>query len=448
MGRKKRLLKTGFVLPELTFCSRMGIFLFIVVFCHFIWADEVSTITLQQLLNRAERSQQNLPPYSFEAETLVYVNRDGISVPDKPAAKWAISFRKKGECIDSIKRSYSRRDLNSKFDSGYEYRTIWDGDNYLLRQQNQDEEGPNPINAAFSAKKKNIAKTMFHQIRGAFLEGRFWHNNYVGDWITVVRKAKQSHLSKKKKEINGHLCYLIEVRSSYGDYELWVDPESGYNVRQASITLDEDDLIWGEPMSERKVGYRTKIGYKKITMEIDEVKIKKIGDHYFPVSGTLRRCTTSDEGTVGASKTEVKRSNIQFNPDFESIGAFKLDLPNGTPIRHKEFPGIRFVWQDGKIVPAVDQGTLDVLDEEIAKVKSEIKEEAGKTSQKEVEVTVKRNAEQLLREGEAESQDEGKSTTGSYKILGWGVGGLAIIVVLGIGWYLFGNSRRNKYEKS
>jgi len=74
-----------------------------------------------------------------------------------------------------------------------------------------------------------------------------------------------------------------------------------------------------------------------------------------------------------SGKQHHKRTNIDLNPDFEAIGAFVPDFPEGTRVYLEDAPGIRYIWQNGKLVPHVDQSFLDVLDNEIEQIKSEPK---------------------------------------------------------------------------
>ena len=52
------------------------------------------------------------------------------------------------------------------------------------------------------------------------------------------------------------------------------------------------------------------------------------------------------------------------------MGAFKVDLPNGTRVFVTEFPGIRYIWQNGKIAP-VDDPTFEEIDKMVDELKKE-----------------------------------------------------------------------------
>jgi hypothetical protein len=56
-------------------------------------------------------------------------------------------------------------------------------------------------------------------------------------------------------------------------------------------------------------------------------------------------------------------------PDFDALGAFKINLPNGTRVFVEESPGVRYVWQDGEIVPDVDTPTFEEIDKTVEELK-------------------------------------------------------------------------------
>ncbi len=130
------------------------------------------------------------------------------------------------------------------------------------------------------------------------------------------------------------------------------------------------------------------------------------------------------------------------------MGAFKINFPDGTRVFDEEFLSVDYIWENGKPVPYMSMSALDDIDNQIEQLKDETKEQAKQVSEKEVEVAEKRVAKKPLRQGKAESQGESKSTSGHYNILGWGMGGLVIILILCIGWFILRNFKRNKDEQS
>ncbi|HUU17009.1 MAG TPA: hypothetical protein VMW72_07665, partial [Sedimentisphaerales bacterium] len=85
------------------------------------------------------------------------------------------------------------------------------------------------------------------------------------------------------------------------------------------------------------------------------------------------------DGNTTVLNYEYKISNTQLNPDFDALGAFKIDIPNGLPVFHREFPAIKYFWQDGRLVTKVDEKFIADLDSEIEQLGNEAKAESAAT---------------------------------------------------------------------
>ncbi len=64
-------------------------------------------------------------------------------------------------------------------------------------------------------------------------------------------------------------------------------------------------------------------------------------------------------------RIEVKRSDIDLGPDFEALGAFALNFPDGSKIQHLDFDGANYEVRGGKLVPDVDELTTELIEEQI-----------------------------------------------------------------------------------
>jgi hypothetical protein len=62
-------------------------------------------------------------------------------------------------------------------------------------------------------------------------------------------------------------------------------------------------------------------------------------------------------------------SNVQLNPDFEALNAFKIKFPEGTPVRIGDTPGISYVWKNGRAVPKFDKRIIAAIDKEVDKMR-------------------------------------------------------------------------------
>jgi hypothetical protein len=66
----------------------------------------------------------------------------------------------------------------------------------------------------------------------------------------------------------------------------------------------------------------------------------------------------------------ARRSDVQLAPDFAALGAFAVNLPDGTPIQDEDYPGVRYETRGGRIVPMVDTEAVLKIDQALAKERS------------------------------------------------------------------------------
>jgi hypothetical protein len=287
-----------------------------------------SKITLQELFQNARNYQRSIPPYACDVEVNDSANSTDLTT-DKAQGKSLISFRKDNGRVDAIIKQYIPNEKTTIF---YEKRTFWDGkQSFVYQQQGMSKK---LISAVVSSSEEMYRRILFDQSTGAFLEGKFWHNPDVGDWIDLLKKGETVSFGVNKEPVNGYSCDVINAHTPYGDYKLWIDTASGYNIRRAEIAVESNDIAWG-----KKVGAlpdkESPKSFSKIQMDITDVTIKKIEGYYFPVGGTLSTRLTYSDGSVFIKKEMIKRTNIQWNPDFDAIGAFKINLPEGSIVTNK-----------------------------------------------------------------------------------------------------------------
>ncbi|UCG50103.1 MAG: hypothetical protein JSU94_10005 [Phycisphaerales bacterium] len=317
-------------------------------------AEENSDKLLAGVLDAARSVQQDIPPLAYEVETSRHKRTPAGTWHDKPHEKLLHYYRRMGELIDNRTVRYNR-DISGKFVPTFDRRSLWNGQGFFHRQ------GSKNLLATFSKRNRAGKTILFTQETGAFLDGRFKHNTYAGDWITILENAQGASIQEQKQAAGEHPCYRIAAETRHGDYDLLIDPAQGYNIMRAHIVASGEDLAWGRPVSEVSRG-RGRKTLSRIEMQVADVEVGRFGDRYFPVAGRLTTKLTFSDGSVEESMQVVRRGKIQFDPDFGAMGAFVMDLPEGTEIRHEDVPGIRHRWLGGKVVPDVDELVMKELE--------------------------------------------------------------------------------------
>jgi len=103
----------------------------------------------------------------------------------------------------------------------------------------------------------------------------------------------------------------------------------------------------------------------------DSVKFQEINGRFVPTTGrfVLTMVPNKEFGKAVAHHYYTV-SDIQLNPNFDSMGAFKTDFPNGLRIYAEESPGIRYKWNNGMVVADIDGPTFEEIDKMIEQIKS------------------------------------------------------------------------------
>jgi len=217
--------------------------------------------------------------------------------------------------------------------------------------------------------------------KGGPLFGKMYGSNYnsVADGL-----ASNLHMHAKKENINGVACFILEGTSKYGKVTAWIAPEKGYNAMKWVIEKSSHHLFDDTGLSTKWPSVES--GKDIFTLkELHEVKVE--GRTVFvPKRAHFTHITNFRDGTKNVDEFEYQTSDIQLKPDFEALGAFKIDFPNGTRVFIKDSPGVHYKWENGKPVTFVGQSFLDVLDNEIEQIKSEVKAEPTTATEKKIEV--------------------------------------------------------------
>jgi beta-lactamase regulating signal transducer with metallopeptidase domain len=304
--------------------------------------DAVSREKLNEILNAMLHHDTAIMPIAMHVDIEMW--------SFDPESQWQhneiYSFEQRldGRRIDSIMTRYRIEDGQPRHIQ--DNRRVFTGSQFVYRQQ-QD-------GATLYPPEEAQRVMAYYHLWGGVLFGHL-----RGDQRPVAAMLQDSAdvaLHERTENVDGTACYVIEGRTNHGTYQLWVDPEHGYRIRRSIVDKGPGDMFFGKPMS-------AEAGENRPTpasthMEISDVTLEKIGDHFIPTAETMTFKMVRTNGTEYRSKMVVKRSDIDLRPDFEALEAFVI--PDGTRLTHFD-PNSHiyaYEWHDGKAVSIAPGGGI------------------------------------------------------------------------------------------
>ena len=338
-----------------------------------VWALAQSREAFE-LLDAIEEANRSMPPYAM---TLNYVDEgryEGDPRPDSTVVS-TIDVRRDGTRLD--KREVSEALTGERARRSQSRHNVWNGSEYWFYSHANDDAYSN----AHAVTSNREPESRFDQVHfGLELTGNF-HNESV-HYASIMRDAASLVLLPEMEQVDGHDCYVLESTSEYGRHKVWVDPDHGYNYRRVVVEKNRDDLGYGDKALERQGSPLLQTSYR-----IDNVTIREVDGYHIVDNAVVTSSTEYQEGFtfILESKVSVQPGSVQFNPDFEALGAFRIDdIRYGTPVWVTSEPGVRYVWHDGVVAPFVDIEQMDSLDGVLASLSDDLEPAAGSLTDSEM----------------------------------------------------------------
>jgi hypothetical protein len=194
----------------------------------------------------------------------------------------------------------------------------------------------------------------------------------------LLAQSSDLHLRNERETINGVPCVVVEGTSEYGKVTAWIAPEKGHNAMKWTIEKTPQHLFAEDSISKQRLSAES----WQVTFEVKTIQgiAAKNSIIYVPELAMFTQRIDSRDGTPDVDTYEYKISDVQLNPDFAALNAFRIELPEGTRVFNREAPGLRFQWKDGKPAVVVDKAFPVDTDKETAALKGEVRAEGDGTT--------------------------------------------------------------------
>jgi hypothetical protein len=197
----------------------------------------------------------------------------------------------------------------------------------------------------------------------------------------VLKGTTDVQLRDAMEVVDGHETYVLESKTHHGHYIAWFDPNCGFNLRRFVVRRSGTDLLNGKPVNSPPAPIRLPPGAKpsqphgtviEHVFTFDSVNLRNVDGFFLPDGGKATVYRKYSNGEEMIQRNTFRILEIDFNPDFEKIeDAFVPGIPNGTRVFDMDFPNQHplYVWNDGKLVPNVEDLVIEQLDEAVQEIK-------------------------------------------------------------------------------
>lgn len=221
------------------------------------------------------------------------------------------------------------------------------GDDFFLYYTKLDSEEEPEDALMGSDVKEKLFLLQAQEPDGGFLQGRMGGIGSAPKIVEVMGENDSLNLIGQET-LSGTSCFILEAKTKYGTFTVWIAPEKGYNALKYIVRKSGHDILRDDIHIEDQ-------GITEWVEVVDSIDVRKIDGVFVPISGKLTGKTKAGDEWESTTHVKAKRSEIVLNPDFKALGAFKISFPEGTEVTHEDIPGLRFRWTKGKFVPDMNK---------------------------------------------------------------------------------------------
>ncbi len=180
---------------------------------------------------------------------------------------------------------------------------------------------------------------------GGSLAGHFMGNNGYSI-LDLLKGATCRRFENKATEVMGYDAWLMEADTPYGAVRAWISPRLDYNCLKWEIAKGSGQYYRdGQFVNEGWSG----------TATFDAEKADQVEGRYIVTQARLNYRVEGGGKVVADDTYHFSLKNVDLSPDYEALGAFAINLPEGTEATHEDIPGRVFQWTRGKFVPDLDE---------------------------------------------------------------------------------------------
>lgn len=174
------------------------------------------------------------------------------------------------------------------------------------------------------------------------LRGRYQGSNNHSIY-DLLNEATTLKVHNKVVKHIGYDTVLIEAHTEYGVVKVCISPELNYSCLKWEIIKGPNQFY--------RDGEFTNDGFTRLTAAYDAERIEQLDGQYVITQAKFNYKVANRDTVLSNYTHHYKLRNIDLDPDYEAMGAFRIDLPEGTEVTHEDIPGRKFCWAKGEFSP-------------------------------------------------------------------------------------------------
>jgi hypothetical protein len=250
-------------------------------------------------------------------------------------------FRTDGQRIKTITQKWGENfDTPFRPESEKSYTSsVYIGDTHYQHDRPYNSPGVVMVSTNVKEEQKNIGVHLAfeNQISQCF-------GHLIGDverFDRIIKKDGIGQMSVREEKFKGTTYYIIEAKTTHGQYQIWLNPEKGYNFSKATVTRKPGDAFM--------YGYKVGAGESK-NYVIENEEFKQVDGLWVPVKAKAQINDTFPNNGYMKSNWELELTSILINPGHNALNSFSTDdIKNGAMVMIDGKQPIS-TWKDGKVV--------------------------------------------------------------------------------------------------
>ena len=212
-----------------------------------------------------------------------------------------------------------------------------------------------------SSRKKYLQDLNESPSHGAPVKGNLFGSNNQSVY-DLLKGASKLQLHNEPTKIVGYHAYLIEADTQYGIVRAWISPDADYNCLKWEIIKNRNQFY--------RDGTATNDRFTNWSAVFDAEEVKQIDGQYVITQAKFNHTIVNGNIVLGDHSYQYSLKNIDVEPDYEALGAFEIQLPEGTVVHDEDIPGIRYQWISGRLQPLIDDAVIDTIDSAVAELRN------------------------------------------------------------------------------